>query len=89
MVQFPGLGTKVDESFKDAPVSYRVVVLVMILDAWFLTGVSLLVHLANFCGAFGPFVQYTILFFGLARIWQFVRFQSIVDLDSHMFVRCR
>ena len=89
MVQFPGLGTKVDESFKDAPVSYRVVVLVMILDAWFLTGVSLLVHLANFCGAFGPFVQYTILFFGLARIWQFVRFQSIVDLDAHMFVRCR
>ena len=89
MVQFPGLGTKVDESFEDAPVPYWVVVLIVVLDAWFLSGMSLLVYLANFCGALGPSVQYTVLFLGLARIWQFVWFQSIVDLDSHMFVRCR
>ena len=89
MVQFPGLGTKVDESFEDAPVPYWVIVLIMVLDAWFLSGVSLLVHLANFCGALGPSVQFTVLFLGLARIWQFVWFQSIVDLDSHMFVCCR
>ena len=90
MVQFPGLGTKIDGSFEYAPVPYWIVVLIMVLDAWFLAGVSLLVHLANFCGTLRPSVQYAILFFGLARIWQFVWFQSIVattNLYARMFVR--